>query len=932
MRFGFKFSGLCGTVYAGGNVVFSKNTNSLLSSVGNRVTVFDIKANRSYTLPFENRSNIACIAVSPDGLVLLTIDVDGYAVASSLPRRCALHRINFKGRVRFAKFSPDGRYFALGIDQHVEIWQTPRIGREFTPFVLHKRYTGFHDKVTCLDWSPDSSYIIAGCRDATSKIFTLEQMKGFVPIRLAGHKDAVVLVKFITDASNKITHIYSVSRDGAVIVWRKDPSPALESHEDDGRTERSSEDGGTSSEGESTAKGAKGSGARSQKRKRRRMTAKTDVRGVWRIEHKHFFNMPNTKVTCADFADGPRVLAVGFSTGVFGLWELPSFTQLQTLSISSNGLDSACFNATGDWLAFASEKQGQLLVWEWRSETYTLKQQGHQHLLRCCEYSPDGQWVVTGSEDGKVKLWNTESSFCIVTFTEHTGPVTGTCFVPNGTAVLSASLDGTVRAHDTLRYRNFRTYTSPSPTQFSCVTVDPSGEIVCAGTQTGFEVYVWSVQTGKLLDILSGHAGPVSHVCFSPTAAVLASSSWDKGVRIWDVFSGKGSQEQLEHEREVVTLAYRPDGKEICTSTMDGKLHFWDTMEAALLRSIEGRYDVAGGRLPSDRMSTKKSISRHYFTSVAYSADGTCVIAGGNSRFVCIYDAKGCVMLKRFTLSHNRSLAGIVDQLNSKNMTEAGPLDELDLSESDNERRWEEEAMRVPGAQRKDLSTRKTAQAIRSLGVAFCRTGRAFAAATTEGLMLYSLDENMYFDPTDLDIEVTTESVRSAIKEKEYARALVLALRLNESDVLLEALYAVPVSEVEYISRIIPQHHFARFVSLVAEQLEDSPHFEFLLLWIRNFLEWHGTYFRSHVDTLGPALKAAHRVISSHYRNLSSLCSENKYTLQYLRQMPLDPESDASSDVGSNADEMSAESDGGGHAGNDNSGDEGGSSSGEGSE
>ena len=44
--------------------------------------------------------------------------------------------------------------------------------------------------------------------------------------------------------------------------------------------------------------------------------------------------------------------------------------------------------------------------------------------------------------------------------------------------MFSASLDGTIRAFDLIRYRNFRTFTSPESTQFSCLAVDPSGDIV----------------------------------------------------------------------------------------------------------------------------------------------------------------------------------------------------------------------------------------------------------------------------------------------------------------------------------------------------------------------------------------------------------------------------------------------------------------------
>ena len=52
----------------------------------------------------------------------------------------------------------------------------------------------------------------------------------------------------------------------------------------------------------------------------------------------------------------------------------------------------------------------------------------------------------------QVKVWNTSSGFCFVTFTEHLGGITGVVFNQNGQVVLSSSLDGSVRAFDLNRY------------------------------------------------------------------------------------------------------------------------------------------------------------------------------------------------------------------------------------------------------------------------------------------------------------------------------------------------------------------------------------------------------------------------------------------------------------------------------------------------
>lgn len=46
--------------------------------------------------------------------------------------------------------------------------------------------------------------------------------------------------------------------------------------------------------------------------------------------------------------------------------------------------------------------KGQLLVWEWQSESYVFKQQGHFNSMASLAFSPDGQYIVTGGDDGKV--------------------------------------------------------------------------------------------------------------------------------------------------------------------------------------------------------------------------------------------------------------------------------------------------------------------------------------------------------------------------------------------------------------------------------------------------------------------------------------------------------------------------------------------------
>lgn len=108
--------------------------------------------------------------------------------------------------------------------------------------------------------------------------------------------------------------------------------------------------------------------------------------------------------------------------------------------------------------------------------------------MATCAYSPDGGLLVTGADDAKVKVWDATAGSCFVTFTDHTAPVTAVAFLPNNTALVSASLDGTCRAYDLVRYRNFRTMATPQPVQLASLAVDPGGEVVCAGSLDTFQV------------------------------------------------------------------------------------------------------------------------------------------------------------------------------------------------------------------------------------------------------------------------------------------------------------------------------------------------------------------------------------------------------------------------------------------------------------
>ncbi|KAJ1930134.1 U3 snoRNP protein, partial [Linderina macrospora] len=216
MKTDFKFSNLCGTVYHKGNLVFTPDGNSVLSPVGNRVTLFDLVNNKTETLPFENKRDIRRLALSPNGHLLLSVDDLGNTLLVNFRRRTVLHHFNFKDKVRDIQFSPDGKYFAVGLGRKIEVWRSPGYTREFAPFELHRRYGGHYDDITQISWSPDSRFFLTSSKDMATKIYSVDPIEGFTPTTLTGHRYAVVGSWF----TNDMRAIYTVSRDGAVCVRR----------------------------------------------------------------------------------------------------------------------------------------------------------------------------------------------------------------------------------------------------------------------------------------------------------------------------------------------------------------------------------------------------------------------------------------------------------------------------------------------------------------------------------------------------------------------------------------------------------------------------------------------------------------------------------------------------------------------------------------
>jgi periodic tryptophan protein 2 len=400
-----------------------------------------------------------------------------------------------------------------------------------------------------------------------------------------------------------------------------------------------------------------------------------------------------------------------------------------------------------------------------------------------------------------------------------------------------------------------------------------------------FHIYCWNIQTGKLIDILTGHTGPVCSLAFQSNGGILVSGSWDGTAKLWDLYKQNIPTDSLQHSSDVVCVTSRPDGKQVCVANLGGILSFWNVESSKLQYEIDGRRDIAGGRKVNDRMTADNNASSRYFTSVCYSADGTCVLAGGNSKYVCIYEVSQQILLKKFQVTHNRSLDGVLDELNSKHLGDFGPIAMYDSDQDDDDRI--QTTYHLPGARREDNGTRTSKAEVLTHQVRFSGTGREWAAISGEGLHVYSLEEDMIFDPIALTEDITPASILAKLAAKEYVRALHMALHLNEFAVVRQVLDEIPYDSIALVVKNLPVQHreLERLIQFLAHILEETVHLQFYIEWCLQLLMTRGMHMDRHENrsTYMRALRSVHKAIQSRGDELGTVCQSNSYTLAVLQ-------------------------------------------------
>lgn len=166
----------------------------------------------------------------------------------------------------------------------------------------------------------------------------------------------------------------------------------------------------------------------------------------------------------------------------------------------------------------------------------------------------------------------------------------------------------------------------------------------------------------------------------------------------------------------------------------------------------------------------------------------------------------------------------------------------------------------------------------------FAPTMRSFVAASTQGVLTYSLDVITNFDPYQLDSSITPQKIKNSVSKENYLDALMQSLKLNDLDLVKLAFESVPRDEINFIVKALPFNFVERCLTKIAVILENTQHLEFYLVWIKSLLTLHGINLKNSLfsSSLSSILRLLQRNIKNHFDNLDNICSSNKYKLKLL--------------------------------------------------
>jgi WD40 repeat protein len=396
------------------------------------------------------------------------------------------------------------------------------------------------------------------------------------------------------------------------------------------------------------------------------------------------FAMPSAVASLTASRDG-RTLAVGGSDGVIRVLHANDGKQIRALSGHTGPVNDLAFLPDGR-LASASA-DGTARLWSVPADHAAKAPapavlRGHKGPVHAVSVLPGGRAVVTGGEDGTVRLWGTADGAAGWVLTAHDAPVLALAVSPGGDRILTGSADRTARLFDAATGVR-RAVLSGHPGAVNSVAFSPAGDRV-ATAGAGGGIKVWEADTGQAV-IAFGHtpaakdkgtaAAAVRRLAFTADGA-LVSASDDRTVKTW-AFEGSWRERRPlgPHAFRVLALDFNPDGTLLAAGagepSRSGEIRLWEVGKGLPVRTLDGvhsdtvfglRFSPDGTRLASAGADKFLKVTRvadgkelrsfeghsHHVLAVDWRPDGKQLATGGGDNVLKLWDFETGEGLKTF--------------------------------------------------------------------------------------------------------------------------------------------------------------------------------------------------------------------------------------------------------------------------------------------
>lgn len=214
--------------------------------------------------------------------------------------------------------------------------------------------------------------------------------------------------------------------------------------------------------------------------------------------------------------------------------------------------------------------------------------------------------------------------------------------IPGGQRVITGSNDGSIRVWDLESGAEIgdRWQVEGYPISVKSIALSPNGIALASGYENG-TVTLWDIGTGKVIVKWNGHTDKVRSMCWSPDGERVVSGSDDGTARVWNGQSGEpvvGLNPMINLEyRSVRAVAYSPDGTKIAAGGEEkNALKICDARTGELLSTVEFQEERPFIIIDDDE--SQSGCIGQPVLSLVWALDGKKLISGFQCGWIRIFD------------------------------------------------------------------------------------------------------------------------------------------------------------------------------------------------------------------------------------------------------------------------------------------------------